>query len=127
MGLSSSDPNVRIYQTHERQSFHTDSCDIVGLLCLQTAKSGGRSALVSSVTIFNEMRRRRPDLLCLLFEPIETDRRGEVPPGGKPYFTIPTRSEERRVGTECVSTCRSRWSPYHYKKKKNTTVIVTMK
>src|SRR3546814_15052372 len=29
-----------------------------------------------------------------------------------------TRSEERRVGNECVSTCRSRWSPYHYKKKK---------
>src|SRR3546814_13436280 len=29
------------------------------------------------------------------------------------------RSEERRVGKECVSTCRSRWSPYHYKKKKN--------
>src|SRR3546814_20842228 len=28
-----------------------------------------------------------------------------------------SRSEERRVGTECVSTCRSRWSPYHEKKK----------
>src|SRR3546814_12690757 len=28
------------------------------------------------------------------------------------------RSEERRVGQECVSTCRSRWSPYHYKQKK---------
>src|SRR3546814_14763330 len=28
----------------------------------------------------------------------------------------PDRSEERRVGKECVSTCRSRWSPYHYKK-----------
>src|SRR3546814_14967078 len=27
----------------------------------------------------------------------------------------PSRSEERRVGKECVSTCRSRWSPYHYK------------
>src|SRR3546814_14186856 len=27
------------------------------------------------------------------------------------------RSEERRVGKECVSTCRSRWSPDHYKKK----------
>src|SRR3546814_9767857 len=26
---------------------------------------------------------------------------------------LPTRSEERRVGKECVSTCRSRWSPYH--------------
>src|SRR3546814_11405947 len=31
----------------------------------------------------------------------------------------PLRSEERRVGKECVSTCRSRWPPYHEKKKKN--------
>src|SRR3546814_16456437 len=31
-----------------------------------------------------------------------------------------TRSEERRVGKECVSKCRSRWSPYHLKKKKQT-------
>src|SRR3546814_18669956 len=30
----------------------------------------------------------------------------------------PVRSEERRVGKECVSTCRSRWSPNHEKKKK---------
>src|SRR3546814_12749526 len=29
------------------------------------------------------------------------------------------RSEERRVGKECVSTCRSRWSPYHSKKNTN--------
>src|SRR3546814_2356910 len=29
------------------------------------------------------------------------------------YFTGEFRSEERRVGKECVSTCRSRWSPYH--------------
>src|SRR3546814_16618901 len=32
-------------------------------------------------------------------------------------YSKPRRSEERRVGKECVSTCRSRWSPYHYKKK----------
>jgi hypothetical protein len=89
LGLASNDPNVRIYQTHERQTFHTDSCDIVGLLCLKTAKSGGLSALVSSTTIFNEMRRQRPDLLKLLFEPAPTDRRGEVPEGKKPYFEIP--------------------------------------
>jgi hypothetical protein len=89
LGLDVNDPNVRIYQTHERQTYHTDSCDIVGLLCLKTAKSGGLSALVSSTTIFNEMRRRRPDLLRLLFQPIATDRRGEVPEGQKPYFEIP--------------------------------------
>ena len=89
MGLHSSDPAVRIYQTSERQTFHTDSCDIVGLLCLQTARSGGQSALVSSTTLFNEMRMRRPDLAQRLFEPLATDRRGEVPPGRQPYFSIP--------------------------------------
>jgi Taurine catabolism dioxygenase TauD, TfdA family len=89
MGRSSEDPNTRIYQTRERQTHHTDSCDVVGLMCLQTAKSGGLSSLVSSTTIFNEMRRRRPDLLNVLLQPIETDRRGEVPEGSKPYFNIP--------------------------------------
>ncbi|HSE18283.1 MAG TPA: TauD/TfdA family dioxygenase [Pyrinomonadaceae bacterium] len=89
LGRSSSDPNTRIYQTRERQTHHTDSCDVVGLLCLRAAKSGGLSSLVSSTTIFNEMRRRRPDLLSVLLRPIETDRRGEVPEGSKPYFNIP--------------------------------------
>lgn len=89
LGLASSDPNVRIYQTHERQTFHTDSCDVVGLLCLRAARRGGDSMLVSSVTVFEEMRRRRPDLAALLFEPLATDRRGEVPEGMKPYFEIP--------------------------------------
>src|SRR5215212_2829490 len=88
LGRSSSDPNTRIYQTRERQTHHTDSCDVVGLMCLQQAKSGGLSSLVSSTTIFNEMRRRRPDLLSVLMQPIETDRRGEVPEGSKPYFNI---------------------------------------
>src|SRR5207253_2512818 len=35
LGLSSHDPNTRIYQTRERQTFHTDSCEVVGLLCLR--------------------------------------------------------------------------------------------
>jgi len=89
LGLTSTDPNVRIYQTRERQNYHTDSCDIVGLLCLHPAKSGGLSSLVSSVTIFNEMLKRRPDLARLLFVPIETDRRGEIPDGQKLFFCIP--------------------------------------
>lgn len=92
LGRSSDDPNTRIYQTRERQTHHTDSCDVVGLMCLQTAKSGGLSSLVSSTTIFNEIRRRRPDLLEVLMAPIETDRRGEVPAGSQPYFNIPVFS-----------------------------------
>lgn len=89
LGRSSKDPNTRIYQTRERQTHHTDSCDVVGLLCLRAAKAGGLSNLVSSTTIFNEMRRRRPDLLRVLLDRIETDRRGEVPEGSNPYFSIP--------------------------------------
>jgi len=97
LGRSSDDPNTRIYQTRERQTHHTDSCDVVGLLCLQAAKSGGLSSLVSSTTIFNEMRRRRPDLLEVLLEPIETDRRGEVSEGSKPYFSIPVFNYHERM------------------------------
>jgi hypothetical protein len=90
LGLSAEkDPNVRIYQTSERQTFHTDSCDIVGLLCLKTARSGGLSSLVSSMTIYNVMATRRPDLVSRLFKPFATDRRGEVPEGAKPWFDIP--------------------------------------
>src|SRR3546814_8834960 len=39
--------------------------------------------------------------------------------GGRTTYSCPVhqRSEERRVGQECVSRCRSRWSPAHYKKK----------
>src|SRR3546814_17850236 len=39
------------------------------------------------------------------------------------YAHCPLRSEERRVGKECVSTCRSRWSPYHYKKKQVDSIV----
>src|SRR3546814_17552335 len=38
--------------------------------------------------------------------------------GGAPLSGGGNRSEERRVGKECVSTCSTRWSPYHSKKKK---------
>lgn len=89
LGLDSTDPKVRIYQTSERQTFHTDSADVVGLLCLQPAKEGGKSLLVSANTVFNEMHKRRPDLLSLLLQPIATDRRGEVPAGMLPYLLIP--------------------------------------
>jgi hypothetical protein len=92
MGLDANDPNVRIYQTHERQTFHTDSSDIVGLVCLQQAKAGGDSALVSSSTLYNQMRADYPQLAAALFDPIATDRRGEVPAGQKPFFEIPVFS-----------------------------------
>lgn len=93
LGLRSSDPAVRLYQTAERQTFHTDSCDIVGLLCLQTARIGGDSALLSAGAVWNEIRRSRPDLARWLLQPVATDRRAEVAAVERPYFTIPVFSE----------------------------------
>ncbi len=89
VGADPSDPNARIYQTNARQSFHTDSADVVGLLCLREAKEGGDSLLVSAETIYNRMRAERPGLLEKLFDPIATDRRGEIPVGMRPFMTIP--------------------------------------
>src|SRR5215469_11228245 len=93
LGLATTDPNVRTYQTTERQHFHTDSCDIVGLLCLRTARRGGLSSIVSSMAMYNKMARTRPDLAARLFLPFSTDRRGEVPVGEKPYFDIPVYND----------------------------------
>jgi hypothetical protein len=89
VGADLANPNVRTYQTTKRQYYHTDSVDLVALLCVRKARSGGLSSLVSSVTAHNEMRARRPDLLETMFEPFHVDRRGEVPPGMDPWFALP--------------------------------------
>jgi len=81
------DSGARGYQTRLRLPYHTDSSDIVGLLCLKPAKSGGLSSVASTTTVFNEVIRRRPDLAHLWFEQWYYDRRNEQQPGAKPYFT----------------------------------------
>jgi hypothetical protein len=89
VGADINDGNTRFYQSNRRLEYHTDSADIVGLLCLQTAKSGGESFIASSMTVYNEILKRRPDLAAASFLPYPTDRRGEVPAGMKPWFEIP--------------------------------------
>lgn len=89
LSRDATDPTARIYQTSARQNYHADSTDIVGLLCLQKAMSGGASSILSSVTIHNEMLARRPDLVHELFRPMCVDRRGEVPAGKRPWYELP--------------------------------------
>jgi hypothetical protein len=89
LGLDIQNPKVRYYQTNKELEFHTDSCDIVGLLCLKTAKAGGGSRIVSSVALHDRMLAEAPDLWRALYNPMPTDRRGEVPPGMLPWFEIP--------------------------------------
>ena len=67
-GADPTDPSTRLYKTRAEQDFHTDGADIIGLLCLNGAKHGGESRIVSSVTVVNEILRRRPSLVPTLFE-----------------------------------------------------------
>ena len=89
IGESVTNPNQRGPYSRDRIPFHVDCCDVVGLMCIQPAKSGGESSIASSVTIHNELQRRRPDLLPVLAEPYYRDRRGEIPLGMEPWYKIP--------------------------------------
>jgi hypothetical protein len=62
------DPEALPSRVRDRLPFHSDSSDVVALMCLRGAKAGGASSLVSGTTIYNEILRRRPDLAPLLFE-----------------------------------------------------------
>lgn len=77
---------VRPDVTNVRQNFHTDNSynlcapHFLGLLCLQTAKSGGISRLISFAAAHNEMRKRHPELLRRLYQPFYFDRQREHAP-----------------------------------------------
>ena len=62
------DPTAMPSRIRDKLVFHSDSSDVVSLLCLRPSKSGGASSLVSGATLYNEVLRRRPDLAPLLFE-----------------------------------------------------------
>ena len=89
IGMDPDNPLHRIYATRVRHLFHTDSCDIVGLFCLQNARYGGSSMIASSVTIHNEMLKARPDLARIMSEPFHVDRKGEIPEGKGPHYELP--------------------------------------
>ncbi|POO72266.1 taurine catabolism dioxygenase TauD, partial [Bacillus subtilis] len=67
--------------------FHVDGADIVGLMCVRTARAGGASLVVSSTSIYNALLRDHPDMIPLLYEPLWFDHRGEHNAvTGKPYW-----------------------------------------
>ncbi|MFM8940756.1 MAG: TauD/TfdA family dioxygenase [Phenylobacterium sp.] len=86
------DPNaygVRLYKTRAEQDFHTDGADIIGLMCLQGAKTGGISRIASSAAIFNRLLEERPDLLPALFDTYSFDTQGQHRPGTPAWFARP--------------------------------------
>ncbi len=86
---------ARFSVSNLESSFHMDHCfgdpipDILGLLSLQGAKSGGRSQFLSAYTLHNELLTKCPDALPILYENFYFDRRGQFKEGEKPVFEAP--------------------------------------
>jgi alpha-ketoglutarate-dependent taurine dioxygenase len=79
LGLKSTDPNRRNNTTNQVLDPHTDLADVVALLCVEQAKEGGMSSLVSSVAVHNEIVRNHPEYLEVLYEGFYHDYRGYGP------------------------------------------------
>ncbi|BBY99221.1 hypothetical protein MFAL_26880 [Mycolicibacterium fallax] len=58
---------MRKYRTNQRQDFHSDGSDLVSLLCLHPARSGGESKIVSAHAVYNEALRRAPHLVDVMY------------------------------------------------------------
>jgi len=75
------DPNLRLYVTAAAQPPHADQADVVGLLCVDRAKEGGESVVVSMMAIYNRMLQEHPEYLLPLYQGFHHDLRGEGPNG----------------------------------------------
>ena len=89
LGLDYRDPLARGYQTSAALPYHTDSSDLVGLMCWQPAKAGGLSSIVSSTTVFNEVLKRHPEAMTELVRPFFRTRWGEIPEGKNSWAEVP--------------------------------------
>lgn len=90
--------NTRGYQTRARLDFHTDRCDLVGLLCQRRAREGGLSSVVSTMAVHDEILRTRPDLLAVLYRGFHySEREAADSPDGVTLHRIPIFSREAGV------------------------------
>jgi hypothetical protein len=88
------DPHARGNEIGEiALEYHTDGSDLVGLLCLRAARSGGLSCIANAVAIHNELVTTQPELVAALYEELPFDYRGEQPPGGARYYLFPCFTE----------------------------------
>ncbi|SDA16214.1 Taurine catabolism dioxygenase TauD, TfdA family [Sphingomonas sp. NFR15] len=91
------DPTALSSKVRDKLVYHSDSSDIVALMCLRGAKQGGLSCLVSGAEIYNEILRRRPDLAGLLLEPFHWDWRRQDHNAPADTYTSPVVSVEEGV------------------------------
>ena len=104
LGNDPRSPQTRLYTTNAAQPFHTDSSDIVGLLCIRNATVGGDSQWVSSIRCYEEIKKERPDLAAILMQPFFVSRKGEIPPGCEATYEMAVfhEVEDDRTGEKNI-------------------------
>jgi hypothetical protein len=94
-------PRGRAYTSKQKLTFHADQADVVGLLVLRVAKSGGLSMLASALAIRNEIARTRPDLLAVLHQPLCWSWQQQQPPGQPDWYSQPIYTEREGRFSSC--------------------------
>ena len=95
INVTDTDPHARAYRNRSELSPHSDPGDLVSFLCIRPAITGGVSRFVSSLSVFEEIRRERPDLLAVLTRGFHYHRFGEQGPDDDPItpHRVPVFSE----------------------------------
>ncbi len=89
-GKRGDDPTSRGNEIgHVAFPYHSDGSDLVGLMCLQKARSGGISTVANAVTIHNDLVRDEPELAAALYAPQPFDFRGEQAKGSRGWYELP--------------------------------------
>lgn len=91
-GFDEQDPRARGPSSRKRLSFHTDRCDVIAFLCIRAAAQGGANQLVSSMALYNQLLKERPDLLEQLCRPYMYQRHNVDPGNQHPYYAQPVFS-----------------------------------
>ncbi|MGW1060045.1 TauD/TfdA family dioxygenase [Micromonospora rubida] len=94
-GADPARPTTRSYEHRRGIGYHADPTDVVALLCVRPARSGGLSTVVSSVAVHNEVVRTRPDLARVLYQPWWYDRRTGDGPDSFAQRPVYTRDGDR--------------------------------
>jgi hypothetical protein len=100
---------VRGYRTNQLLRFHSDRCDMVGLLCVRQAREGGLSSLVSSTRVWNEIVTHRPEYIAPLMNGyfyVSVEEGGDVVPRRVPVYSMENGVVSCRILRNTIETAR---------------------
>jgi hypothetical protein len=113
--MVSNPSGTRIYNTRQALTFHTDRCDLVGLLCLRPSKEGGLSCIISTMTFYNRILHEHPEYLPVLYRGFTLTNFEEGADGTRyrvPVFTVHDGVLSCRFQRNIIERSRKNGAPF---------------